>query len=93
MGVGKPANVETEIEGDILTIKINLRREIGLSRSKKNILVATTSGNMKIKEGVYLGLNVYKNGSRVTPFFRFNKTPRLKRRTKAGEKRKVDKEA
>ena len=86
MGVGKPGNVELEIEGEILTIKINLRRELGLSRSKKNILIATTSGNMRIPgvEGHYIGLNVYKNGSRVTPYFRFEKQkPRLRRRTKA----------
>ena len=70
MGVGKPDNIDLSIEGDILTIKVNLRRELGLSRSKKNILIATTSG---------------KNGSRVTPFFRYRKKrgPRIKRRTKA----------
>lgn len=87
MGVGMPDNLDVTIEGDIMTIKVNLRRELGMSRSKKNILIATSSGNMKLpgREGFYMGLNVYRNGSRVTPYFRNRKAekPRYKRRTKA----------
>lgn len=53
-------NVETTREGSILTIKIDLDKEHGRSKSGKTIIIATTSGNQVIDDNVYLGLNCYK---------------------------------
>lgn len=55
-------NVEMTLEGDILTLKINLKREFGPSASGKTIIIATTEGNVSVpgNESVKVGLNVYK---------------------------------
>lgn len=88
MGVGKPSNFKFTIENNTLTITVDLNKELGLSRSKKNILIATTSGSLQIAKGLWLNLNVYKAGQRVTPYFRWKDSknprsrPRIKRRTK-----------
>lgn len=54
-------NVETDVHGDVLTIKVDLSKEFGPSRSGKTIIVASTEGNQLIygrEEKV--GLNVYR---------------------------------
>lgn len=51
------------LEGEILTIKVDLSKEFGPSSSGKTIIIASTEGNQSIpgKEGVKIGLiNVYK---------------------------------
>ncbi|MEW6424993.1 MAG: hypothetical protein AB1523_09665 [Bacillota bacterium] len=55
-------NVEMTLEGDILTLKVNLKREFGPSASGKTIIIATTEGNVSVpgNESVKVGLNVYK---------------------------------
>ncbi|MHC4660815.1 MAG: hypothetical protein ACYS8W_03940 [Planctomycetota bacterium] len=55
-------NVEMKIEGDILTITVDLSKDCGPSKSGKTIIVATTSGNVDIpeREGVKIGLNIYR---------------------------------
>ena len=55
-------NVVGEIEGDILTLKIDLSKTFGLSGSGKNVKVATTGGNVAVEgyDGMKLGLNVYR---------------------------------
>ncbi len=55
-------NVEMKLEGDILTIKVDVAKEFGPSASGKTIIIATTEGNIAIpdKEDVKIGLNVYK---------------------------------
>ena len=56
--VGK--NVKVAIDGDILTITIDLSEKFGLSGSGKSSIIATTSGNKGIGKGnVKLGLNCY----------------------------------
>ena len=56
--VGK--NVKVAIDGDTLTITIDLSKEFGLSGSGKSSIIATTSGNKGIGKGnVKLGLNCY----------------------------------
>jgi len=55
-------NVEMKLEGDILTIKVDVTKEFGPSASGKTIIIASTEGNIAIpdKEDVKIGLNVYK---------------------------------
>ncbi len=55
-------NVEMKLEGDMLTIKVDLTKEFGPSSSGKTIIIASTEGNISIpdKDEVKIGLNVYK---------------------------------
>ncbi len=55
-------NAEMTLDGDILTIKVDLSKEYGLSSSGKTIIIASTEGNQSVpgKEGIKVGLNVYK---------------------------------
>ena len=55
-------NVEMKLDGDILTIKVDVTKEFGPSASGKTIIIATTEGNIPIpeKEDVKIGLNIYK---------------------------------
>lgn len=55
-------NVEMSIEGNILTIKVDLTKDFGPSASGKTIIIASSEGNQSIpgKETVKIGLNVYK---------------------------------
>jgi len=55
-------NVEMKLEGDILTIKVDVTKEFGPSSSGKTIIIASTEGNISIpdKEDIKIGLNVYK---------------------------------
>ncbi len=55
-------NVEMSIEGNILTIKVDLTKDFGLSSSGKTIIIASSEGNQSVQgmEAVKIGLNVYK---------------------------------
>ncbi len=55
-------NVEMKLDGDILTIKVDLTKEFGPSASGKTIIIASTEGNISVpdKDEVKIGLNVYK---------------------------------
>ena len=54
-------NVEFSVEGNILNIKIDLSKEFGPSSSGKNIIVASTEGNVTIpNREEKIGLNVYR---------------------------------
>ena len=54
-------NVEFSVEGNILSIKIDLSKEFGPSSSGKNIIVASTEGNVTIpNRDEKIGLNVYR---------------------------------
>jgi len=55
-------NVEMKLDGDILTIKVDVTKEFGPSSSGKTIIIASTEGNISIpeKDDVKIGLNVYK---------------------------------
>ena len=55
-------NVEMLIEGNILTIKVDLSKEFGPSTSGKSIVIASSEGNKSVpgNEAVKIGLNVYK---------------------------------
>ena len=55
-------NVVMDVEKNILTVKIDLSKSLGDSKSGKTVLIATTSGNMTVEghEGVKIGVNCYK---------------------------------
>ena len=41
-------NVEFELEGDQLVIRVDLSQELGVSSSGKSVIVATTGGNVAV---------------------------------------------
>lgn len=55
------ANVQMEVDGDILTIKIDISKRMGLSGSGKNMVIATTGGNVGVpdNEAIKIGINCY----------------------------------
>ena len=55
-------NVEMKVEGNILTIKVDLTKEFCPSASGKTIIIASTEGNIAIpeKEEAKIWLNVYR---------------------------------
>lgn len=54
-------NVITEVKGNTLTIKVDLSKTFGASKSGKTTIVASTEGNAKVDGAdVIMGLNVYK---------------------------------
>jgi len=55
-------NVEMKLDGNILTIKVDLSKEYGLSSSGKSVIIASTEGNQSVegREEVKIGLNIYK---------------------------------
>lgn len=54
-------NVEMQVEGNILTIKVDLTKEFGPSSSGKTTILASTEGNLDVPGSeVKIGLNCYK---------------------------------
>ena len=55
-------NVEMTVDGNILTIKVDLSKDFGPSSSGKTIIIASTEGNVVIPghEEAKIGLNVYR---------------------------------
>jgi hypothetical protein len=54
-------NVHMVVEGNILTIKVDLSKEFGLSSSGKTIIIASTEGNVSVPDREEkVGLNVYR---------------------------------
>ncbi len=55
-------NIDLKIDGDILTIKIDLSKNFGKSKSGKTEIIASTAGNVSVpgREEVKLGINCYK---------------------------------
>ena len=55
-------NVELAVEGNLLTIKVDLSKNFGPSSSGKTIIIATTEGNVVIPghEEAKVGLNIYR---------------------------------
>jgi hypothetical protein len=54
-------NINMVVEGDILTIKIDLSQRFGKSSSGKSIIIASTEGNQSIpnNDDIKIGLNIY----------------------------------
>jgi hypothetical protein len=56
-------NIEMSLDGTILTMKVDISKEFGASKSGKSITIASTEGNVSIPdaEEIKVGLNVYKS--------------------------------
>ncbi len=54
-------NCDMKVDGDKLTITINLKERLGKSASGKSTIVATTEGNVSVPgfEDIKLGVNCY----------------------------------
>lgn len=54
-------NMEIKVEGDILTITVDLSQRFGKSSSGKSIIIASSEGNQALPgaEEIKIGLNVY----------------------------------
>ena len=54
-------NIEMSIEGNVLTIKVDISQRFGKSSSGKSTIIATTEGNQALpgNEEIKIGLNVY----------------------------------
>lgn len=63
--MGKPTEIElgtnlkAGVDGDILTITVDLSKRHGKSKSGKSEVVATTGGNVALPNGVKIGINAY----------------------------------
>lgn len=60
-------NVEMSIDGNTLTIKVDLSKEFGISASGKSIMIASTEGNQSVSpdhDDVKIGLNVYRKNQK-----------------------------
>ena len=55
-------NIEMKVEGNILTVRINLAEDFGASRTGKTRIIASTEGNKPVegKPGIFVGVNCYK---------------------------------
>lgn len=54
-------NVKISVEGETVTIVIDLKQRQGLSSSGKSVTIASTEGNVPLPgcEEIKIGLNVY----------------------------------
>jgi len=54
-------NIEMQVEGDKLTITVDLSKRFGKSSSGKSIIIASSEGNQALPgaEEIKIGLNVY----------------------------------
>ena len=54
-------NTDMKLNGDILTITVDLSKDYGPSASGKTIIIASTKGNKQIENtGATIGLNIYR---------------------------------
>ena len=55
-------NCEMRLDGNILTIMVDISKEFGKSASGKSIIISSTEGNVSIpeKEDIKIGLNIYR---------------------------------
>jgi len=54
-------NVEMKVEGNVLTITVDLAKDFGPSASGKTRIIASTQGNVAVPErDEVIGLNVYR---------------------------------
>lgn len=54
-------NIEIQVTKNVLTIKVDLSKEVGPSKSGKSTIISTTSGNVSIPgTDAIMGLNIYK---------------------------------
>jgi ABC-type polar amino acid transport system ATPase subunit len=54
-------NVEMTVDGDVLSITVDISKTFGKSSSGKSTIIASTEGNVSVtgRDEVKIGLNVY----------------------------------
>ena len=54
-------NIDMHVDGNTLTLKIDLSKRLGHSSSGKNVIIATTGGNKGVPghDGIKVGVNIY----------------------------------
>jgi ABC-type uncharacterized transport system YnjBCD ATPase subunit len=57
---GELKNVALNIDGDTLTITVDLSKELGPSASGKSTLIASTGGAVTVEGGARVNLSVYR---------------------------------
>ena len=55
-------NVDMSVNGNTLTIKVDLSKDFGETKSRKSISIASTDGNVSVpgNDDIKIGLNVYR---------------------------------
>ena len=53
-------NVKASLDGDMLTLTMDISKRLGASKSRKTTTISTTSGNQVVIGGIKVGLNVYE---------------------------------
>ena len=55
-------NVDMKVEGNTLTITVDISKDYGESKSGKSITIPSTEGNISIPdhEAIKIGLNIYR---------------------------------
>lgn len=54
-------NAEMKVDKNILTIKVDMSKDFGRSKSGKSLIIASTQGNISIPgTDAKIGLNIYK---------------------------------
>ncbi|MFY1644706.1 hypothetical protein ACK11Z_13330 [Methanoculleus bourgensis] len=55
-------NVDMQLDGDTLVIRVDLTKDFGESKSGKSITIASTEGNVAVPghEEIKIGLNIYR---------------------------------
>ena len=58
-------NVDMKVEGNALTITVDISKDYGESKSGKSITIASTEGNISIPghEEIKIGLNIYRKNN------------------------------
>lgn len=57
---GSMKNVDLKVDGNILTITVDLSKDFGKSASGKTNIVATTEGAVALADGTQVGVNIYR---------------------------------
>lgn len=57
---GELKNVALNVEGNTLTITVDLSKELGPSASGKSTLIASTGGAVTVEGGARVNLSVYR---------------------------------
>ena len=59
-------NIEMSVEGNKLTLTIDLSQQFGTSGSGKSTIIASTNGNVSVPsdESIKIGVNVYRPNRR-----------------------------
>jgi hypothetical protein len=53
-------NIEVEFVGDKMVLTIDLKADAAPSGSGKTLIIASSRGNKKVNDEVFIGLNVYR---------------------------------